>query len=313
MKRIYMFLLCAAFGVATYAADIIVLKNNTRIDAKIIEVSSSAIKYKMADNPDGPVFVQETYEIATVIYENGKVTTYNNQAAPAAAPAAAAAPAQQPKQAKVEKQQAQEPAEEAPADGKKIKFNPTPSDKYAVGLTIGYVSKNIKYTEDGVTEKGSFLCHEENKTTPALRFGLTINPTFKYGIGLRMGTFMEYGREKYDDAIYHDITVSVPVQLSYRYELIKKLSFMFYTGPVFDFGSYMIEQQRADNIYSQDGKYYGFNALWGVGAGIQWSRMRLDIGGEFGMTNKKKFFGIDDSDVSIKWNKPVYITLTCML
>ena len=309
-----MFLLCAAFGVATYAADIIVLKNNTRIDAKIIEVSSNAIKYKMADNPDGPVFVQDTYEIATVIYENGKVTTYN-QAAPAAAPAAAAAPAQQPKQAKAERQPVQEPAEEAPADGKKIKFNPTPSDKYAVGLTLGYVSKNIKYSEDGHVEKGSYLCHEENKTTPALRFGMTINPTFKYGIGIRTGAFLEYGHEKDGEVHYHDINVSIPAQLSYRYELIKKLSFMIYTGPVFDFGSYMIasyEGEKTENMYTED-KYQGFNALWGIGAGIQWSRLRFDIGGEFGMTNKKKFYGVSDSDVAIKWNKPVYITLTCML
>ncbi len=312
MKRIYMFLLCAIFGLKAFANDVIVLKDNTRIDAKIEEVSSSAIKYRMVSNLDGPVFVQETDQIAVIIYDNGTVKTYNNaDSKPASAKQASTASA-----ATAANSKAEEPAAEDPANDKKIKFNPTPSDKFVVGLTVGYVSKSVKETDGVETEKGSFLLGRHGKTTPVMRFGLTINPTFKYGIGIRTGVFMEYGREKGKISGYnitaHDINVSLPVQLSYRYELIKNLSFMIYTGPVFDFGAYAFTQadgssNKSKNLYSVDG-YKGFNALWGIGAGVQWSRLRLDVGGEFGMSKKNK-----ESDYYATWNKPFYITLTCML
>lgn len=312
MKRIYMFLLCAIFGLKAFANDVIVLRDNTRIDAKIEEVSSSAIKYRMVSNLDGPVFVQETDQIAVIIYDNGTVKTYNNaDSKPASAQQASTASA-----ATAANSKAEEPAAEDPANDKKIKFNPTPSDKFVVGLTVGYVSKSVKETDGSATEKGSFLLGRLGKTTPVMRFGLTINPTFKYGIGIRTGVFMEYGREKGKISGYnitaHDINVSLPVQLSYRYELIKNLSFMIYTGPVFDFGAYAFTQAdgsstKSKNLYSVDG-YKGFNALWGIGAGVQWSRLRLDVGGEFGMSKKNK-----ESDYYATWNKPFYITLTCML
>lgn len=312
MKRLYMLLVCSLFGMSVFAADVIVLRDNTRIDAKITEVSSSTIKYKRADNPDGPVFVQETNGIAVIMYENGTVKTYDNPA-----PAAKAAPA-----ASNNKKQEAEAAEEEPADGKKIKFNPTPSDKFVVGLTAGYISKTVKSHNGSNTAKGSIM-GRENKYTPAVRFGLTINPTFKYGIGIRTGAFLEYAREKGDmptgkssssTTTMHDLTVSIPFQISYRYELIKKLSFMIYTGPVIDLGAYRTNVSgghKDENYYSNGLSTYrekGFNALWGIGAGIQWSRLRLDIGGDFGMVKKNH-----EGNYYSLINKPFYITLTCML
>ena len=87
---------------------------------------------------------------------------------------------------------------------------------------------------------------------------------------------------------------------------------MIYTGPVFDFGAYLAlstydenpatpANKTSDNLYSESSKYIGFNALWGIGAGVQWSHLRLNVGGEFGMVAKNEVG---------KWNKPVYITLT---
>ncbi len=318
MKRIYMFLLCAIFGLKAFANDVIVLKDNTKIDAKIEEVSSSAIKYRMVSNLDGPVFVQETDQIAVIIYDNGTVKTYNNaDSKPASAQQASTASAATSANSKAE-----EPAAEDPANDKKIKFNPTPSDKFVVGLTAGYISKTVKSHNGSNTAKGSIM-GRENKYTPAVRFGLTINPTFKYGIGIRTGAFLEYAREQADmptgkssssTTTMHDLTVSIPFQISYRYELIKKLSFMIYTGPVIDLGAYrtyVSGGHKDENYYSNGLSTYrekGFNALWGIGAGIQWSRLRLDIGGDFGMVKKNH-----DGDYYSLINKPFYITLTCML
>lgn len=64
--------------------DIIVLKNNTKIECLIQEVSKSEIKYKKLSNPNGPLFVEETSDILTIIFRDGTVQSYNQQPAPAA-------------------------------------------------------------------------------------------------------------------------------------------------------------------------------------------------------------------------------------
>ncbi|MBQ7697804.1 MAG: hypothetical protein IJT35_04395 [Paludibacteraceae bacterium] len=298
------------------AIDVIVLRNSTRIDAKIIEVTDTEIKYKKANNLDGPLFTQKVENISAIIYENGDVTSY-----------AETAQMQTPQQTV-----AQSPAKKqtnADSTGKSagIKFNPQPSDDYWFGLTVGYMSKQQKATYNGKTEKGSFIIGQEGKVTPGILLGFTMNPTFKYGLGLRSGIFIEYGMETYK--VYgdyyteykyfaQDLTLSVPLQLSYRYEIIPKLSIMLYTGPVFDFGAYKSVKTGSEttkNLYSykiggedydEEKGYSGFNALWGIGGAIQWDRLRLDIGGNFGMINKYEHDTYD-----VKWNQPIYTTLTC--
>lgn len=64
-------------SLATYAQDIIVTTDARKIEAKIIEVSKSTIRYKESDNLEGPTFILGTDEISSVIYSNGKVVLYN--------------------------------------------------------------------------------------------------------------------------------------------------------------------------------------------------------------------------------------------
>ena len=64
---------------ASWAQDIIVTKDALKIEAKILEVSKSEIKYKKTSNMDGPTFVLSTDEISTIIYSNGEVVLYNQQ------------------------------------------------------------------------------------------------------------------------------------------------------------------------------------------------------------------------------------------
>ena len=71
-----MILLCIA--VSLFATDIIILKNSTRIDAVIQEVSQSEVKYKKASNPNGPSFILSTSEIISIVYDNGDVQTFTD-------------------------------------------------------------------------------------------------------------------------------------------------------------------------------------------------------------------------------------------
>ncbi len=82
------------------AQDIIITNDAQKIEAKILEVSKTEIKYKEKSNLDGPTFILETKEISSIIYSNGQVKVYN-----------------QPVQNEVpEKQEITSVAEEAPAN-----------------------------------------------------------------------------------------------------------------------------------------------------------------------------------------------------
>jgi len=56
--------------------DIVVLKNNTKIEVTILEVEEFVIKYKKISDPSGPVFSVKKSEIASVLYGNGDVATF---------------------------------------------------------------------------------------------------------------------------------------------------------------------------------------------------------------------------------------------
>lgn len=64
---------------AACAQDIIVTNNAQKIEAKIIEVSKTAIKYLEQDNLNGPTFVLETKDLNSIIYSNGKIVLYNQR------------------------------------------------------------------------------------------------------------------------------------------------------------------------------------------------------------------------------------------
>ncbi len=73
MKKIV--LLCNLFTLfmGAYAQDIIVTKEAQKIEAKILEVSSTEIKYKKQSNLEGPTFILGVEEINSIIYANGEV------------------------------------------------------------------------------------------------------------------------------------------------------------------------------------------------------------------------------------------------
>ena len=56
--------------------DVIITHTSERIDAVITEVTSSEIKYKQADFQNGPTFVISKNDIASIIYSNGQVQTF---------------------------------------------------------------------------------------------------------------------------------------------------------------------------------------------------------------------------------------------
>ena len=79
MKKILLLtlLLCAAF-IFTKAQDKIYRKNGKIIEAKVLEVGASEIKYSEFANPDGPIYVLEADRIIKIVYENGKIEKFSD-------------------------------------------------------------------------------------------------------------------------------------------------------------------------------------------------------------------------------------------
>lgn len=59
------------------AQDVIITKDSKKIEAQIIEVSQTEIRYKEVNNLNGPTFVIATNQINSIIYANGTVSTFN--------------------------------------------------------------------------------------------------------------------------------------------------------------------------------------------------------------------------------------------
>ena len=84
-------LLLAGIGcsLAATAQDLIVKIDSTRIEARVAEISTDAVRYKRYARPDGPTYVLPTAQICYIRYADGFMEDYNR------APQAAAAVAQQ--------------------------------------------------------------------------------------------------------------------------------------------------------------------------------------------------------------------------
>jgi len=76
MKNILtlLILFCAA---ALNAQDVIYKKDNTKIEAKILEINQSEVRYKMFANPDGPLYIMYKSDVVKIVYPSGQVEIYN--------------------------------------------------------------------------------------------------------------------------------------------------------------------------------------------------------------------------------------------
>lgn len=96
MKRALIVCFAVMTSVVAMSQDVIITMDAKKIEAKILEVSKTEIKYKEQDNLEGPTFVLGVEEISSVIYANGKVVLYNQPEQPKTN--VAASPVSKPKE-----------------------------------------------------------------------------------------------------------------------------------------------------------------------------------------------------------------------
>jgi len=81
MKRCYIlaflfFIMGGVFHVN--AQDLIISKNGNTIEAKVLEISPTEIRYKRFDHLDGPTIVIMAIDVLSIRYENGKTEIINS-------------------------------------------------------------------------------------------------------------------------------------------------------------------------------------------------------------------------------------------
>lgn len=72
------FLLALFTATTVYAQDVIVKKDGSTIISKVLEVSTSDIKYKKYSNLDGPLYTIGISDVLSINYENGEKELFEN-------------------------------------------------------------------------------------------------------------------------------------------------------------------------------------------------------------------------------------------
>lgn len=71
MKKLLLAALLCSTGSIALADDIIVFRSGEVVRGKVEEVSRRTVKYKNANNPDGPSYTIDSRELLSIQYENG--------------------------------------------------------------------------------------------------------------------------------------------------------------------------------------------------------------------------------------------------
>lgn len=56
-------------------------KDNTHIEARVLEITESQVKYRRFSNLDGPIYTINKSELAVIIYTNGETELFGSSGA----------------------------------------------------------------------------------------------------------------------------------------------------------------------------------------------------------------------------------------
>jgi hypothetical protein len=78
MKSFLFFLLIIPCFLTASAQDTVVKRNGEIILAKVVEVSSSDIKFNRTDSPNGPLYILNKWELNYIIYSGGRKESFES-------------------------------------------------------------------------------------------------------------------------------------------------------------------------------------------------------------------------------------------
>lgn len=79
MKKLaYLFVSLMLFAVSVNAQDVVVLRDGNLLNAKVIEITETTIRYKKWENIDGPTYLLSKEMVLAINYENGTKDVFEN-------------------------------------------------------------------------------------------------------------------------------------------------------------------------------------------------------------------------------------------
>ena len=77
MRKLLFLLSLIGFGLIANSQDLIVFKDASEIEAKVLEIRKNDLSYKQWTNLDGPTYVVEKAEVLFIKYANGTKDVFN--------------------------------------------------------------------------------------------------------------------------------------------------------------------------------------------------------------------------------------------
>jgi len=77
MKKVFLFTAFMFIVLASYSQDFISLKKGRRIEAIVTEITPTLVRYKLFSEPKGRVYFVYKEDVAGIMYQDGKVETFN--------------------------------------------------------------------------------------------------------------------------------------------------------------------------------------------------------------------------------------------
>ncbi|MES2286624.1 MAG: hypothetical protein V4547_13130 [Bacteroidota bacterium] len=79
MKKIFLLSLLTLFCTFSFAQDTIIKSNGDQIFAKILEISTTEVKYKKFNFQEGPIYIESKSNIQLIKYSNGTKEEFQSQ------------------------------------------------------------------------------------------------------------------------------------------------------------------------------------------------------------------------------------------
>ena len=76
MKQLLLLVGALFFSTILFCQDTIYKKGGQIIKAHVLEIGTAEIKYKLPDNPDGPLYAIDRNSVSKIVYANGKEETF---------------------------------------------------------------------------------------------------------------------------------------------------------------------------------------------------------------------------------------------
>lgn len=164
------------------------------------------------------------------------------------------------------------------------------------GISVSYSQKWYSYSAGGERHWGNYWA--EGGNMQGVRFGVPVEPVFRYGLGVATGVYCEiYScRNNAETARIEEAAMYFPFHALYRYDFNSKANIYVETGPGLTAG---LVQRVIDPTDSKAHQYYirfndgsprRVNAYWEAGIGASFGIFRFSALYSIGLTPSKRFF-----------------------